>query len=54
MLLSSLTYLPLLELLIGHTPGELGREVFLTAWTEHAARTLALRTNPSPNPSAAD
>lgn len=41
-LISSLTYFPLLELLIGHTPGELGREVFLAAWTEQAARTLAL------------
>jgi AcrR family transcriptional regulator len=30
-LISSLTYFPLLELLIGHTPGELGREVFLAA-----------------------
>jgi AcrR family transcriptional regulator len=50
-LISSLTYFPLLELLIGHTPGELGREVFLAAWTDHAARTLALR--PGPDPSAA-
>ncbi|TDC03281.1 TetR/AcrR family transcriptional regulator [Nonomuraea longispora] len=42
-LISSLTYFPLLNLLIGHTPGDLGEETFLEAWTEHAARTLALR-----------
>ncbi|MFI7637503.1 TetR/AcrR family transcriptional regulator [Nonomuraea sp. NPDC049400] len=41
-LISSLTYFPLLDLLIGHTPGDLEREAFLAAWTEHAARTLAL------------
>lgn len=45
-LVSSLTYFPLLELLIGRTPGELGREAFLVAWTEHAVRTLAPRTGP--------
>ncbi|MEV0379475.1 TetR/AcrR family transcriptional regulator [Nonomuraea sp. NPDC050643] len=43
-LISSLTYFPLLDLLIGHTPGDLGREVFLATWTEHAARTLNLRS----------
>ncbi|RVX41312.1 TetR family transcriptional regulator [Nonomuraea polychroma] len=45
-LISSLTYFPLLDLLIGHTPGDLGREAFLAAWTEHAARTLALSPRP--------
>ncbi|GAA1722944.1 hypothetical protein GCM10009734_29160 [Nonomuraea bangladeshensis] len=41
-LISSLTYFPLLRILIGHTPGDLDRETFLTAWAGHAARTLAL------------
>ncbi|GAB3509019.1 TetR/AcrR family transcriptional regulator [Amycolatopsis cihanbeyliensis] len=41
-LLSSLTYYPILDTLIGHTPGDLGRERFLAAWLEHAAATLGL------------
>jgi AcrR family transcriptional regulator len=41
-LISSLTYFPLLRILIGHTPGDLDQETFLTAWADHAARTLAL------------
>nr|SBO98799.1 hypothetical protein BN4615_P8315 [Nonomuraea gerenzanensis] len=41
-LLSSLTYYPLLRLLIGHTPGDLEPERFLAAWVEHAAVTLGL------------
>ncbi|WP_158896277.1 TetR/AcrR family transcriptional regulator [Amycolatopsis anabasis] len=42
-LLASLTYFPLLRVLIGHTPGDLDAERFLAAWTEHAASTLKLR-----------
>ncbi|MEU4542351.1 TetR/AcrR family transcriptional regulator [Nonomuraea dietziae] len=39
-LISSLTYYPLLNILIGHTPGDLEADRFLDAWVEHAARTL--------------
>ncbi|MFC4585780.1 TetR/AcrR family transcriptional regulator [Sphaerisporangium corydalis] len=42
-LISSLTYFPLLNILIGHTPGDLDRDVFLATWIEHAARTLGVR-----------
>ncbi|MEU6410589.1 TetR/AcrR family transcriptional regulator [Microbispora sp. NPDC046933] len=41
-LLSSLTYYPLLRIMIGHTPGDLDPEPFLAAWVEHAAATLRL------------
>ncbi|AQZ60566.1 TetR family transcriptional regulator [[Actinomadura] parvosata subsp. kistnae] len=46
-LLASLTYYPLLRLMIGHTPGDLGPERFLAAWAEHAAVTLRVRPHPS-------
>ncbi|MBB3728738.1 TetR/AcrR family transcriptional regulator [Nonomuraea dietziae] len=39
-LISSLTYYPLLNILIGHTPGDLEADRFLDAWVEHAARSL--------------
>ncbi|MFB4275341.1 TetR/AcrR family transcriptional regulator [Nonomuraea sp. MTCD27] len=39
-LLSSLTYYPLLRIMIGHTPGDLDPERFLAAWVRHAAATL--------------
>ncbi|MCK2217171.1 TetR/AcrR family transcriptional regulator [Actinomadura sp. ATCC 31491] len=42
-LLASLTYYPLLRIMIGHTPGDLDPERFLAAWVEHAAATLSLR-----------
>ncbi|MGN9840272.1 TetR/AcrR family transcriptional regulator [Nonomuraea sp. H19] len=42
-LLASLTYYPLLRIMIGHTPGDLDPERFLAAWVEHAAATLKLR-----------
>ncbi|PSK89609.1 TetR family transcriptional regulator [Murinocardiopsis flavida] len=41
-LVSSLTYYPLLAILIGHTPGDLGPDRFRAAWIDHAARTLAI------------
>ncbi|MFI7135274.1 hypothetical protein ACIBQ1_57140 [Nonomuraea sp. NPDC050153] len=40
---ASLTYCPLLQAMIGHAPGDLDPERFLTAWAEHAAATLRLR-----------
>ncbi|MEV4178313.1 TetR family transcriptional regulator [Nonomuraea sp. NPDC049709] len=39
-LLASLTYYPLLRIMIGHTPGDLDPERFLAAWVRHAAATL--------------
>ncbi|MEV4159985.1 TetR/AcrR family transcriptional regulator [Nonomuraea dietziae] len=39
-LISSLTYYPLLNILIGHTPGDLEADRFLDAWVEHAVRSL--------------
>ncbi|GAA3471905.1 TetR/AcrR family transcriptional regulator [Nonomuraea roseola] len=39
-LISSLTYYPLLNILIGHTPGDLEADRFLDAWVEHAVQTL--------------
>ena len=41
-LLASLTYYPILDTLIGHTPGELEAPRFLAAWLDHAAVTLGL------------
>jgi AcrR family transcriptional regulator len=40
-ILASLTYYPILDILIGRTPGELGRQRFLDAWAEHTAAALA-------------
>jgi AcrR family transcriptional regulator len=39
-LLSSLTYLPILHALIGHTPGDVDAERFGKAWVQHALATL--------------
>lgn len=41
-LLASLTYYPLLNVLIGHSPGDIDRDRFRAAWIDHAARTLGL------------
>lgn len=41
-LLASLTYFPILDALIGHTPGDVPAEAFTEAWVEHAAATLGL------------
>jgi AcrR family transcriptional regulator len=48
-LISSLTYYPILDILIGHTPGDLERRRFLAAWLDHAASTLHL-TGPDAAP----
>ena len=40
-LIASLTYLPILEGLIGRTPGDVDRDRFLDAWVDSAHRTLA-------------
>jgi AcrR family transcriptional regulator len=40
-LVASLTYLPILDGLIGRTPGDVDRDRFLDAWVESAHRTLA-------------
>lgn len=40
-LVASLTYLPILEGLIGRTPGDVDRDQFLDAWVDSAHRTLA-------------
>lgn len=39
-LIASLTYYPILDMLIGHTPGDLERQRYLIAWLDHAATTL--------------
>ncbi|WP_240687078.1 TetR/AcrR family transcriptional regulator [Amycolatopsis suaedae] len=41
-LVASLTYFPILDVLIGRTPGDVGKRRFLDAWLAHAARTLGL------------
>ena len=41
-LMASLTYYPILHALTGHTPGDVGEDGFLTAWVDHAARTLGI------------
>jgi AcrR family transcriptional regulator len=40
-LVASLTYFPILEGLIGRTPGDVDRGRFLNAWVDSAHRTLA-------------
>jgi hypothetical protein len=40
-LVASITYLPILDGLIGRTPGDVDRDRFLDAWVESAHRTLA-------------
>ncbi len=39
-LLASLTYYPILNTLIGHTPGDIDTERFADAWVRHALATL--------------
>jgi hypothetical protein len=39
-LLASLTYRPILDALIGHTPGDVDAARFRTAWVRHAVATL--------------
>lgn len=41
-LLASLTYYPILDALVGHTPGDVGEDAFLDAWTRHALATLGV------------
>jgi AcrR family transcriptional regulator len=41
-LIASLTHHPLLDALIGHTPGDIDADRYLTAWIEHAAGVLKL------------
>ena len=42
-LVASLTYYPILDVLIGHTPGDLAPDRFLAAWLDHAVAALDLR-----------
>ncbi|MEU7893370.1 TetR/AcrR family transcriptional regulator [Nonomuraea sp. NPDC049152] len=42
-LISSLTYYPLLRILIGHVPGDLDPDLFLSTWVDHAIRALNVR-----------
>ncbi len=46
-LLSSLTYLPILHTLIGHTPGDIDSERFAKAWVQHALATLTPDVRPT-------
>lgn len=39
-LIASLTYFPILDQLIGHTPGDIDADRYRTAWIRHAAVTL--------------
>jgi AcrR family transcriptional regulator len=41
-LLASLTYYPILDILIGRTPGDVAPQRFLTGWLDHATSTLRL------------
>jgi AcrR family transcriptional regulator len=41
-LVASLTYYPILDALIGHTPGDVDARRFLAAWLDHAEVTLRL------------
>lgn len=42
-LLAALTYYPILDALVGHTPGDVGEEAFLAAWTRQAKFSLGLK-----------
>ncbi|MCG3755771.1 MULTISPECIES: TetR/AcrR family transcriptional regulator [Amycolatopsis] len=42
-LLAALTYYPILDALVGHTPGDVGEEAFLAAWTAQARLSLGLK-----------
>nr|WP_042178717.1 TetR/AcrR family transcriptional regulator [Kibdelosporangium sp. MJ126-NF4]CEL13363.1 Transcriptional regulator, TetR family [Kibdelosporangium sp. MJ126-NF4]CTQ99053.1 Transcriptional regulator, TetR family [Kibdelosporangium sp. MJ126-NF4] len=42
-LVSSLTYYPILDSLIGRTPGDIEPERLLAAWVDHALRSLRLK-----------
>lgn len=42
-LVASLTYYPILDVLIGHTPGDLAPERFLEAWLDSSVAALKLR-----------
>lgn len=39
-LLASLTHLPLLDTLVGHTPGDIDAQRYRSAWVHHAVATL--------------
>src|SRR5437763_840134 len=41
-LVASLTYYPILDVLIGHTPGDLAPDRFLTAWLDSSLNALQL------------
>lgn len=41
-LVASLTYYPILDILIGHTPGDLEPQRFLNTWIDHATGSLGL------------
>lgn len=43
-LVASLTCYPILDLLIGHTPGDIEPQRFRDAWLDHAVHTLQMRT----------
>ncbi|MGW7535010.1 TetR/AcrR family transcriptional regulator [Amycolatopsis sp. NPDC054798] len=48
-LLASLTYYPILDALIGHTPGDVGEEAFLAAWTLQARLALGIEPSAAPD-----
>lgn len=39
-LLASLTHYPILNVLIGHSPGDINADRFAETWVQHAAATL--------------
>lgn len=45
-IIASLTYYPILDNLIGRTPGDVELERFQTAWIDHAVRALHLTDQP--------
>lgn len=49
-LIASLTYYPILDMLIGHTPGEVEPQRFLAAWLDHASVTLGIAAVQRPGP----
>ncbi len=45
-LVASLTYFPILQGLIGRTPGDLDAERYLSTWIDHTLRTLGVEATP--------
>jgi AcrR family transcriptional regulator len=51
-LIASLTYYPILDMLIGHVPGDVEPRQFRAAWLDHAVTALRLHRDPAPRVTA--